>query len=99
MFMKNRKQKIQEKELEKMQEIEKKMNEAEMIDLFELLGNSKKRILRSFTSGIAKGIGAGIGFYIITALIIYTVQRIIKLNIPVISKYIADIVEIVQNNR
>lgn len=93
------KRKIKTKKLEQMKKIENKMNEEDLIDLSELLGNTKKRILRNFTSGIAKGIGAGIGFYIITAIIIYAVQKIIKLNIPVISKYISDIVEIIQNNR
>jgi hypothetical protein len=50
-------------------------------------------------SGISKGIGIGIGFSIITALIIYVMQKIIRLNIPVLSQYISDIVEIVERTK
>jgi len=100
MFIKKyNKKKVQEKTLEQLVKIDNKMNEKNIIDILELLGNTKKRLLRNFTSGIAKGIGAGIGFYLITAIIIYIVQKIIKLNIPVISKYISDVVEIVQNTK
>lgn len=72
------------------------LNRNKVLDLIEITGNTKKFLIRNFLSGIIKGIGVGIGFSVITALIIYLLQKIIKLNIPVISKYIADIVEIVQ---
>lgn len=72
------------------------LNKNKVLDLVELAGNTKKFLIRNFTSGIIKGIGIGIGFSIITALIIYILQKIIKLNIPVISKYIFDIVNIVE---
>ena len=70
-----------------------------IIELSEVIGNWKKLIWRNFISGIAKGVGIGIGFSIVTAIIIIILQRIITLNIPVISQYIADIIEIVQLNR
>ena len=70
-----------------------------IIELSEILGNWKKLIWRNFISGIAKGVGIGIGFSIVTAIIRIILQRIITLNIPVISQYIADIIEIVQLNR
>lgn len=70
-----------------------------ILELSEIIGNWKKLIWRNFMSGIAKGVGIGIGFSIVTAIIIIILQRIITLNIPVISQYIADIVEIVQLNR
>ena len=70
-----------------------------MIDAMELLGNPKKLLVRNFASGLIKGIGIGIGISIITAILIYTAQRIITLNIPVISKYIADILEIVNTRK
>ena len=72
------------------------LNKNKVLDLVELAGNTKIFLIRNFTSGIIKGIGIGIGFSIITALIIYILQKIIKLNIPVISKYISDIVNIVE---
>ena len=62
-------------------------------------GNSRKYLVRNFMSGISRGIGIGIGFSIITALIVYVMQKIIRLNIPVLSQYISDIVEIVERTK
>lgn len=77
----------------------KKIIQNNLIDLEDLIGNRKNFIIRNFCSGIIKGIGAGIGFSIITAIIIYFVQKIVKLNIPIISQYISDILEIIKESK
>ena len=83
MFKKKR-----EKELiNKIDKINYILSKNEILDLMELLGNSKKFLFRNFLSGIIKGIGTGIGFTILTAIIIIILQRIVTLNIPVIGKY------------
>ena len=93
MFKKKR-----EKELiNKIDKINYILSKNAILDLMELLGNSKKFLFRNFLSGIIKGIGTGIGFTILTAIIIIILQRIVTLNIPVIGKYISDIVEIVKS--
>lgn len=93
MFKKKR-----EKELiNKIDKINYILSKNEILDLMELLGNSKKFLFRNFLSGIIKGIGTGIGFTILTAIIIIILQRMVTLNIPVIGKYISDIVEIVKS--
>ena len=93
MFKKKR-----EKELiNKIDKINYILSKNEILDLMELLGNSKKFLFRNFLSGIIKGIGTGIGFTILTAIIIIILQRIVTLNIPVRGKYISDIVEIVKS--
>lgn len=71
----------------------------EILNLAELLGNKKELFLRNIWSGMAKGIGIGIGFTIITAIILIILQKIVTWNIPIIGEYIADIVDIVQNSR
>lgn len=96
---KKSKKDIEEQLLEKLESLNYTLNKNRVLDLIELAGNTKKYFIRNFLSGITKGIGAGIGFSIITALIIYLLQKIIKLNIPVISQYISDIIEIVQKTR
>ena len=54
--------------------------------------NKKEIIKRNFIAGMAKGVGMGIGFSIISAIIVYILQK------PAISDYITDIVAIVQKN-
>ena len=69
------------------------------IDLSEILGNRKELIKRNLISGISKGIGVGIGFTLLTAILVIILQKIVTLNIPVIGDYISDIVDIVEKNR
>ena len=71
----------------------------DLIDFSEILGNWKVLLKRNFVAGIFKGIGIGIGFTIITAIIIYFLQKIVRLNIPIIGEYISDIIDIVERTR
>lgn len=71
----------------------------EVHDLIYILGSKKEILKRNLLAGIARGIGGGIGFTIITAIIIYFLQKIVRLNIPIIGEYINDIIEIVQNSK
>ena len=84
-----------EKKIDKINYILSKNN---IIELAEILGNIKKMVFRNFLAGISKGIGIGIGFTILTAILLYILQKIVRLNIPVIGKYISDIAEIVENS-
>ncbi len=72
------------------------LSKKELHELIYILGSKKEILKRNLLGGIARGIGGGIGFTIITAIIIYFLQRIVRLNIPVIGEYINDIVDIVQ---
>lgn len=63
-----------------------------------ILGNKKEIFKRNLYAGIAKGVGIGIGVTIISAILIIVLKEIVTLNIPIIGKYIADIVEIVEKN-
>lgn len=95
----HKKLEIEKKIFKEVRNLNKKLENNQLIDAMELLGNPKKLLVRNFASGLIKGIGIGIGISIITAILIYTAQRIITLNIPVISKYIADILEIVNTRK
>lgn len=77
----------------------KMLKEMNIHDSIYILGSKKEIIKRNLLAGIARGIGGGIGFTIITALIIYFLQKIVRLNIPIIGKYINDIIAIVQQTK
>lgn len=79
--------------------IEKLLEKFESKDIEELIyviGSKKEIAKRNFLAGIFRGVGIGIGVTIITAVIVYFLQRLVRLNIPVIGKYIYDIVQIVE---
>jgi len=50
--------------------------------LVHVLGTKKEIIKRNFLGGIFRGMGFGIGVTIITAIIIYFLQRLVRLNLP-----------------
>lgn len=75
------------------------LTKGNILELAELLGNKRKLIVRNLLSGVFKGIGIGIGFTILTAIIVLILRKIVTLNIPVIGDYISDIVAIVENSK
>lgn len=85
-----------QKSIDKLTDMLQNMN---LHDLIYILGSKKEIIKRNLLAGIARGIGGGIGFTIITAIIIYFLQKIVRLNIPIIGEYINDIIEIVQGSK
>ena len=78
------------------EKLNKSLENARIVELIEMLESKRKIFFRNLLAGISKGLGFSIGFYLITAILIYILQYIVKLNIPIIGKYISDIVEIVQ---
>ncbi len=85
--------------IEKIDKLSYNLNKNKFIDLIEVMGNKKEMIFRNLFSGLWKGIGIGIGVTLVTAIIIVILQKIIKLNIPIISEYITDIVDIVEKTK
>ena len=66
--------------------IEKLLEKFESKDIEELIyviGSKKEIAKRNFLAGIFRGVGIGIGVTIVTAIIVYFLQRLVRLNIPV----------------
>lgn len=82
----------------KIDKISESLEKSNIMEMTYILGNKKEILKRNLIAGIARGVGIGIGVTLITAILIYILQKIILLNIPIIGDYITDIVEIVQNN-
>ena len=96
MFIKKKKINILSKAVS---ELNKTLQEGNFVELSYLIGNKKEMIIRNLIAGIFRGIGIGIGVTVITAILIYILQKIVTLNIPIIGEYISDIVEIVERSR
>ena len=94
-----KKEKVEKELLESVDKLNLTLSKNNILELAELLGNKKQLLIRNLMTGMAKGIGIGIGFTVLTAILLIILQKIVTLNIPVIGDYIADIVEIVQNNK
>ena len=84
---------------EKIDKLNENLSKNNILEFTELLGSNKKIIFKNFLAGISRGIGIGIGVSILSAVVIYFLQRIVRLNIPIIGEYISDIAEIIENNK
>ena len=82
--------------IEKLLEILENKNIQELIYV---LDNKKEIAKRNFIAGVFRGIGIGIGVTLITSIIIYFLQKLVRLNLPIIGKFVTDIVEIVLNGQ
>lgn len=90
MFGKTRKLKIQ------LDKLNRKIEEAKVKEYVELMGNTKKLLWKNFIAGISKGIGSAIGFTLLGAIVLIILRKVVLLNIPIIGRYLKDILDIVE---
>ena len=81
---------------EKLDKLGVQLERVQIADYVALLNRPRRLFYLNFLSGIARGIGIAIGFTIFAATIIYFLQKLGALNLPIIGDYIAEIVKIVQ---
>lgn len=73
------------------------MEKSRIAEYTELLHSPWRLIWLNIFSGAARGLGIALGFTFFAATIIYVLQVLGALNLPIIGDYIADIVRIVQH--
>ena len=81
----------------RLDEISANMEKMGIAEYVEMLHNPRRLFWTNFWAGIARGFGMAIGFTILAALVIYILQKIVILNMPLIGDFIADIINIVVN--
>ncbi|MNJ48253.1 hypothetical protein D3C77_434430 [compost metagenome] len=72
------------------------LEQSRIIEYTELQRRPWSLIWRNVLAGTARGVGIAVGFTFFAATIIYVLQTLGALNLPIIGDYIADIVRIVQ---
>jgi hypothetical protein len=82
----------------KVEELGIAIEKMKLAEYVELLNNPTRLFYINFFAGVARGLGMAIGFTILGALMLYTLQRLQVLNIPIVGGLIAEIVRIVQGN-
>ncbi|GBF11958.1 DUF5665 domain-containing protein [Tepidibacillus sp. HK-1] len=80
----------------KLDELAIQMERVQIADYIALLNKPRRLFFLNLMTGIARGIGIALGFTIFAATIIYFLQKLGALNLPIIGDYIAEIVKIVQ---
>lgn len=67
-------------------------------DYVDLMQNPYRMIALNFFSGVARGFGIAFGFAILGAFVIYLLQKLVVLNLPIIGGFVAEVVKLVQLN-
>ncbi|MGQ3477791.1 DUF5665 domain-containing protein [Paenibacillus sp. TY11] len=76
--------------------VSEQMERTRIADYALLLNKPWRLLWLNLISGVSRGIGVALGFTFFAATIIYVLQVLGALNLPIIGDYIADIVRIVQ---
>ncbi|WP_338555690.1 DUF5665 domain-containing protein [Paenibacillus sp. KS-LC4] len=80
----------------RLSKIAAEMERTQIAEYVDLLNRPFSLIWRNVLAGLARGVGIAIGFTFFAATILYVLQILGALNLPIIGDYIADIVRIVQ---
>lgn len=82
----------------KLKELTLAMEKMKIAEYVEYLNDIPRMMYVNFLAGIARGVGMAIGFTLLGAFLIYILQRIVLLNLPLIGDFIADIVVLVNKS-
>lgn len=78
--------------LERLSHEMEKFNISEYIDL---LNRPRRYLFVNLMGGIARGLGFALGATLLAALVLYSLQRVVMLNLPLIGDFIAELIRIV----
>jgi hypothetical protein len=82
---------------EKLERLSIDMEKANLKEYVDLMDRPWQLIWRNFISGLMRGVGIALGFTFFAATIVYFLQILGALNLPIVGDYIADIVRIVHS--
>ena len=83
------------------QRLESQVHRLEMLRLEEFIAytqNWKRRLMHDFLSGVARGVGFSVGFTLLGAVILFLLKNAALANLPIIGRFLAELVRIVETN-
>ena len=80
------------------EELTRTMEKTRIAEYVQYLERPWRLIWTNFLIGIARGLGGTIGLAIVICLLVFFLQNLLMLNLPIISDFIADLIRMVQEN-
>ena len=81
--------------LDRIGELSQRMEKFNLAEYIDLLNNPRRYLMVNFLAGLFRGFGIALGMTLLGALILWFLQRLVRLNLPIIGDFIADLVRIV----
>lgn len=75
-----------------------KLEKFKLAEYMHYLNNPVRYFWINFWGGVARGLGIAVGMTVLGAILVYFLQQLVMLNLPIIGDFIADIVKIVQEH-
>jgi len=80
---------------DRLSELTQQLEKFNLAEYMNQLNNPRRYLMVNFLGGLFRGLGMAIGLTIFGALILYVLQRLVVLNLPVIGDFLAELVRIV----
>lgn len=80
------------------EELTRTMEKTRIAEYVQYLEHPGRLLWTNFLIGLARGLGSTIGLAVVLGIFVYFVQKLVMLNLPVISDFIADFIMMIQNN-
>jgi hypothetical protein len=81
--------------LERIAELSQQIEKFNLAEYMNQLNNPRRYLMVNFLGGLFRGFGVALGMTILGALVLYFLQRLVVLNLPLIGDFIAELVRIV----
>ena len=89
---------LQEKLRDDIAKLLERLEKFKLAEYMHFLNNPVRYFWINFWGGVARGLGFAVGMTILGATLIYFLQQLVVLNLPIIGDFIAEIVKIVQKH-
>jgi hypothetical protein len=76
-------------------ELSQHMEKFNLAEYMNLLNNPRRYLVVNFLGGLSRGFGIAVGITLLGALLLWFLQRLVTLNLPLIGNFIAELVRIV----
>lgn len=78
--------------------ITRQMELMRIAEYVEMINHPIRMLWINFLIGLVRGFGTAVGFTILGAVVLYILRETVKLNLPLIGRFIAELVKIVQEH-
>lgn len=80
----------------RMEETLRRLESLRLAEYLAYTGNTRRMLGRHFLSGLARGLGAAVGFTVLGAVLILFLRHLAGQNLPLIGDFLAQLLTVVQ---
>lgn len=76
-------------------ELSQQLEKLNLAEYMNYLNNPRRYLVVNFMGGLFRGLGVALGATILGAFLLYVLQKLVVLNLPVIGDFLADLIRII----